>query len=52
MNGSTFGDDLAFLREHTNVILLAAGDAQVAVVAEYQGRVMTSTSGGSGGPSY
>ena len=52
MNRSTFGDDLAFLREHTDVILLAAGDAQVAVVAEYQGRVMTSTSGGSGGPSY
>ena len=52
MNSSTFGDDLAFLREHTDVILLAAGDAQVAVVAEYQGRVMTSTSGGSGGPSY
>ncbi len=52
MNGSTFGDDLAFLREHNNVILLAAGDAQVAVVAEYQGRVMTSTSGGADGPSY
>lgn len=48
----TFGADLAFLREHNDVILLAAGDAQVAVVAAYQGRVMTSTSGGSGGPSY
>ena len=52
MSGNTFGDDLAFLREHNDVILLAAGDAQVAVVAEYQGRVMTSTSGGSGGSSY
>ena len=52
MTKSTFGDDLAFLREHNDVILLTLRDAQVAVVAEYQGRVMTSTSGGSGGPSY
>ena len=52
MTVNTFGDALAFLREHTDVILLAAGDAQVAVVAEYQGRVMTSTSGGADGPSY
>ena len=52
MTVDTFGDALAFLREHTDVILLAAGDAQVAVVAEYQGRVMTSTSGGADGPSY
>ncbi len=52
MTVHTFGDALAFLREHTDVILLASGDAQVAVVAEYQGRVMTSTSGGSDGPSY
>ena len=52
MTVNTFGDALAFLREHNDVILLAAGDAQIAVVAEYQGRVMTSTSGGPGGPSY
>lgn len=48
----TFGDDLAFLREHTDVILLSSGAAQVAVAAEYQGRVMTSTSGGSQGASF
>lgn len=48
----TFGDDLEFLRQHNEVILLASGDAQVAVVAAYQGRVMTSTSGGLSGLSF
>lgn len=48
----TFGEDLAFLEEHTDVILLSSGDARVAVAPEYQGRVMTSTSGGRDGPSY
>lgn len=48
----TFGDDLAFLEEHTDVIVLSSGDARVAVAPEYQGRVMTSTSGGIDGPSY
>ncbi|TDI45810.1 MAG: hypothetical protein E2P02_06260 [Acidobacteria bacterium] len=48
----TFGDDLEFLRQHNDVILLASGDAQVAVVAAYQGRVMTSTSGGLSGLSF
>jgi hypothetical protein len=50
----TYGDDLAFLQEHQEVIELsdASGNARVAVVAEYQGRVMTSTSGGTGGPSF
>ncbi len=50
----TYGDDLAFLEEHQDVIELsdASGMARVAVVAEYQGRVMTSTSGGTAGPSF
>jgi hypothetical protein len=50
----TYGDDLAFLGEHQDVIELSdsSGSARVAVVAEYQGRVMTSTSGGATGPSY
>lgn len=50
----TFQNDLDFLSEHVDVILLSDGngDAQVVVVPEYQGRVMTSTSGGSGGASY
>jgi hypothetical protein len=53
-SGARFGADLAFLREHTNIVLLtdAAGAAQVAVAPAYQGRVMTSTNGGSDAPSF
>lgn len=39
----TFADDVAFLREHTEVqILEAPGGGRVALSAAYQGRVMTS----------
>ncbi|HEY7820564.1 MAG TPA: DUF6786 family protein, partial [Vicinamibacteria bacterium] len=50
----TYGDDLAFLDQHQDVIELSdsTGTSRVAVVAEYQGRVMTSTSGGTDGPSF
>lgn len=50
----SFGDDLAFLSEHTDAFALsdASGNAQIIVVPEYQGRVMTSTTGGLDGPSY
>ena len=50
----TFGDDLAFLGEHTDVVVLsdASGAAKVAVVPQYQGRVMTSSAGGDGGLSF
>ena len=49
-----FESDLAFLRQKTEVIVLAepGGTAQVVVAPEYQGRVMTSTTGGSGAPSF
>jgi len=50
--GATFGDDLAFLKKHTDVVVLADGDAQVAVVPLYQGRVMTSTAEGAEGLSF
>jgi hypothetical protein len=52
--GTTFGDDLAFLRQFTDVVVLQGEDgrAQVAVVPDYQGRVMTSTAGGEGGLSF
>ncbi len=51
---ASFGEDLAFLRQHTEVALLAdkSGNAQVAVAPAYQGRVMTSTAGGAKGLSY
>ena len=50
----TFGDAVRFLAAHTKVVVLrdAQGLAQVAVVPAWQGRVMTSTSGGDAGASY
>ena len=50
----TFGDDLEFLKQHTDVIVLAdaEGKAQVAVVPAWQGRVMTSTADGAAGASF
>src|SRR5262245_37113996 len=53
--GQTFGEDVAFLKQHTGVVVLsdaAGGGARVAVCPELQGRVMTSTTGGDGGPSF
>lgn len=48
-----FDDDLAFLRQHTKPIVLGQpGSARIVVAPEYQGRVLTSTTGGSGAPSF
>ena len=49
-----FGEDVDFLREFKSVVLLSdeSGLAQVAVVPEYQGRVMTSTAEGMDGASF
>ncbi len=47
-----FQSDLAFLNQHTKIILLTGGAAQLAVAPAYQGRVMTSTTGGSDSPSF
>ncbi|MFN8057752.1 MAG: DUF6786 family protein [Vicinamibacterales bacterium] len=51
---SPFADDLAFLRQHTDIVVLRdeAGDGQVVVAPAYQGRVMTSTTGGEAAPSF
>jgi hypothetical protein len=51
---STFGDEVAFLQQHVKVVVLhdPTNDARVAVVPAWQGRVMTSTSGGAGGASF
>ena len=45
---NTFGDDLKFLKKHTDVIVLTdeTGNGQVTVIPQMQGRVMTSTAGG------
>jgi hypothetical protein len=48
----TFGYDVTFLQKHTPTIVLTRGDSQVLVAPAYQGRVMTSTTGGMEGPSY
>ncbi len=50
----TFGDDLAFLKNHTKVFVLSdkSGKKQVALVPEYQGRVMTSSADGESGISF
>ncbi len=50
----SYGADLAFLKHHTDVVLLKDEDgrAQVAVAPQYQGRVMTSTASGADGPSF
>ena len=48
-----FTSDLAFLRQHTTVVVL--GDprgAQIVVAPAYQGRVLTSTTGGENAPSF
>ncbi|MGH9372728.1 MAG: DUF6786 family protein, partial [Vicinamibacterales bacterium] len=48
-----FASDLAFLRQHTRPVVLGRpSGGQVAVAPEYQGRVMTSTTGGSDAPSF
>jgi len=53
MASGPFADDLAFLKQHTSIVLLSgAGGAQVVVSPAYQGRVMTSTTGGGDGPSF
>lgn len=51
----TFGAAVSFLKKHKDVLILTAPDndsAQVAVVGDYQGRVMTSTANGGRGNSY
>jgi len=50
----SFADDVAFLRTHTKILVLAdeRGEAQVAVAPAWQGRVMTSTAAGGAGSSY
>jgi hypothetical protein len=51
--GSAFESDVAYLRQHTRIALLGdARGAQVAVAPGYQGRVMTSTTGGGTAPSF
>ena len=54
MSKITFGDDVAFLKNHTDVVLLSdsSGKSQVAVLPKLQGRTMTSSAEGDKGLSF
>jgi hypothetical protein len=49
-----FQDDIHFLEQYTKVIVLkdSAGNGQIAICPEYQGRIMTSSAGGPKGLSF
>ncbi len=47
-----FAEDVAFMQQHTPIVLLQEGDAAVALAPQYQGRVMTSTFDRQSGPSF
>lgn len=51
---TTFADDLAFLRKHSDLVILSdqARNARVVIAPQYQGRVMTSTATGDFGASF
>lgn len=49
----SFDDDVKFLQQHVETIVLGSeGESQLAIVPAYQGRVMTSTTGGKSQPSF
>lgn len=49
---STYQEDLALLKRHTEIIELVSGDSRVAVAPAWQGRVMTSTATGPAGAGF
>src|SRR6185369_7377788 len=51
---ATFAQDVEFLRQHTDLVVLSdrSGAAQVAVAPAWQGRVMTTTARGAKGASF
>lgn len=54
VRAATFGEDTAFLKQYVELIVLSdsQGEAQVALVPAWQGRIMTSTAGGEAGLSF
>jgi len=53
MSENNFGQDVEFLKQHVGVVELSNDEgARIAIVPAYQGRTMTSTSGGPEGTSY
>ena len=53
-SSATFGEEVSFLKQHTDVVVLGdqAKKAEVVVAPAWQGRVMTSTADGDDGASY
>ena len=49
---SNYEDEVAFMRKHTEIIELSAGDTRLAIAPAYQGRVMTSTATGGKGTGF
>lgn len=52
MTKGQFANDVAFMKEHTPIVLLQNGGSSVAIAPAYQGRVMTSTFDNNEGPSF
>ncbi len=54
LHAANFGDDTAFLKQYTELIVLSdsSGHGKVALAPAWQGRVMTSTAGGDAGQSF
>src|SRR5689334_12604545 len=54
MSATKFGDDVAFLKKHTPIVVLSdsSGKAQLAIAPALQGRVMTSSANGNDGASF
>lgn len=52
LSPGTYGYDVDFVGKHQKTIELKRGDSRVLLVANWQGRVLTSTSGGNQGNSY
>lgn len=50
--GGGFAKDVAFMKKHTEIVMLQDGNAAIAVAPAYQGRVMTSTYDAEVGPSF
>lgn len=49
---SSFGNDVGFLKQYTDIIVLEEGNAMLALSPALQGRVMTSTANGTSGKGY
>ena len=47
-----YSEDLAFLRQHTDIIELSDGKSRVAIAPKWQARVVTSTTDHESGPSF